>query len=94
VIASASMISISIAPKMIVVRMDSRMPKWVSTHTMANVARRIPTLDVHAGRLLDRVGDQVAEEPDGTGRADDVVDQVAPRGHEAAPVAQPAVAKE
>ena len=37
-IASASMISSSIAPKMTVVRMDSWMPKWVSTHTMANVA--------------------------------------------------------
>ena len=32
------MISISIAPKMTVVRMDSLMPKWVSTHTMAKVA--------------------------------------------------------
>ena len=37
-IASASMISISIAPKMTVVRIDSLMPKWVSTHTMPNVA--------------------------------------------------------
>ncbi len=32
------MMSISIAPKMTVVRMDSRMPKWVSTHTMPKVA--------------------------------------------------------
>jgi len=32
------MIAISTAPKMTVVRIDSLMPKWVSTHTMANVA--------------------------------------------------------
>ena len=31
------MISISMPPKMAVVRIDSRMPKWVSTQTIANV---------------------------------------------------------
>ncbi len=36
--ASANMMSSSIAPKMTVVRRDSRIPKWVRTHTTANVA--------------------------------------------------------
>ena len=35
--ASASMISISMPPKMAVVRIEIRMPKWVSTQTIANV---------------------------------------------------------